>query len=555
MSIEIVKSVIKEFLTDTRPRVLSIKGHWGVGKTYAWKKILTEQKLSVTPKKYSYVSLFGIKSVNELRTTIFAKTELSKLVGEKLTASTINREWKSLGQSLTKKALLNGRNLIGDIPYANKVSVGFELVANHMIKDTLVCLDDFERLNESDGIKQADVLGVISSLKEEKNCKIVLMFNEDKLEGETYKSYREKVVDLELLYDPTAHEAFDIGVPIETPWREEIKLRCSTLQIKNIRVLKKIVENIIAIEKISRAAAEKTKLEIVSAVVLLTWVVYDTAESTPSLDFIRAYNSWAPPEGPENSKQKAWATTLSSYGWSHADELYYSILSFIENGYLQGSKIEDRLQAKKEEQRAAENESLMEKAWDLYRNSFGDNESAVVEAMFHAVSQNAKTISPMNLYSAVKVLRDLEHNDKAERLIDLYIENRKGDAEAFNMDKYPWSSDIDDQSLLNKFKNALSQEYSAVDLGTAIRRVAIQQSWNIEDEISISSATEDDFYKLFTETSGRDLLRIAGYSQKLSGLGGRFGNASARAAGALKRIATLSKIDRLRIKRLGVEID
>lgn len=53
--------------------VLAIRGAWGVGKTYAWNVFLKEakNKNKIALKKYSYVSLFGINSLDELKFSIY----------------------------------------------------------------------------------------------------------------------------------------------------------------------------------------------------------------------------------------------------------------------------------------------------------------------------------------------------------------------------------------------------------------------------------------------------------------------------------------------------
>ncbi len=73
MSIETVNSEISKFLQSNEPAVLCIRGKWGVGKTYNWTKLLEEALKTgkVALPRYSYVSLFGINSIDELKFAIF----------------------------------------------------------------------------------------------------------------------------------------------------------------------------------------------------------------------------------------------------------------------------------------------------------------------------------------------------------------------------------------------------------------------------------------------------------------------------------------------------
>jgi len=65
MSVEVIKDQIFHFLSSEEPEVMAIKGEWGVGKTFSWKKFLkdanSENKINL--ERYSYVSLFGINSL------------------------------------------------------------------------------------------------------------------------------------------------------------------------------------------------------------------------------------------------------------------------------------------------------------------------------------------------------------------------------------------------------------------------------------------------------------------------------------------------------------
>ena len=73
MSIRLVKEEIKRFLNSPEPEVLCIKGKWGVGKTFTWneyfKQAVKDNKVSL--QNYSYVSLFGQNSLEDLKYAIF----------------------------------------------------------------------------------------------------------------------------------------------------------------------------------------------------------------------------------------------------------------------------------------------------------------------------------------------------------------------------------------------------------------------------------------------------------------------------------------------------
>lgn len=200
MNIDNFENIAEKFLINDKPEVLVIKGSWGIGKTFAWKRLVNRNKERIIPKTYCYVSLFGIASIKELRMAILVNSIQTELLGKTF-------DYKSDKSDLSKFALSKIRfaslgclkSLIEKIkiPYIDmkNISISLENLASHLIRDTLICFDDFERLKDS--INTEELLGLVSELKEEKNCKIILIFNEEKLkDSAVYETYREKVVDI-----------------------------------------------------------------------------------------------------------------------------------------------------------------------------------------------------------------------------------------------------------------------------------------------------------------------------------------------------------------------
>jgi hypothetical protein len=73
MSVKLVKEEIAKFLSRREPEVLCIRGKWGVGKTHRWAKQVeaAQQAKTIKLPRYSYVSLFGVNSLDELKFAIF----------------------------------------------------------------------------------------------------------------------------------------------------------------------------------------------------------------------------------------------------------------------------------------------------------------------------------------------------------------------------------------------------------------------------------------------------------------------------------------------------
>jgi hypothetical protein len=80
-----------------------------------------------------------------------------------------------------------------NITETDQIFVGLHAV----IENVIVCFDDFERI--SDKLKLKDVLGLISELKEQKKCTVVLILNKKELKDEDLSKYKDKIVFLDKL--------------------------------------------------------------------------------------------------------------------------------------------------------------------------------------------------------------------------------------------------------------------------------------------------------------------------------------------------------------------
>ena len=95
-----VKAALNGFLSSDEPRAVALTGNWGRGKTFFWNLAIVEfiRNKGVDCKvKYSYVSLFGISSISELKDAIFENTVSSTEVLEGATAETLLANTRCLG--------------------------------------------------------------------------------------------------------------------------------------------------------------------------------------------------------------------------------------------------------------------------------------------------------------------------------------------------------------------------------------------------------------------------------------------------------------------------
>lgn len=101
MSIQKIKPVLEAFVRDEGNDLLVLRGRWGVGKTFFWQTLMdyASRNNRIGTSHYSYVSLFGINNLEELKNAILAgRVEAADI---KRKTSTSTKEWKQRFKKLT----------------------------------------------------------------------------------------------------------------------------------------------------------------------------------------------------------------------------------------------------------------------------------------------------------------------------------------------------------------------------------------------------------------------------------------------------------------------
>src|ERR1044072_3032613 len=369
MSVTQVKKIVEDFIADARNDLLVIKGEWGVGKTYFWNDTVRKasEVKSIAHKHYSYVSLFGLKNLEDVKTEVAA----SRINSESIKSSLTAREWAKDAKKILKD--------VEKLPILKEKAGGaLGTVMFRFIKDTLICFDDFERRGNGLGIK--DVLGLASQLKEQRGCKIIFIINEGVLlqeEKEEFKRHSEKIVDLELEFSPEPEEVFNIVFLVSNPYYELIKTCCTKLGIKNIRILQRIRRFIEDLSPHFNEIAISVAENIIGSLILFVWCYYQKDKGAPPLSYVVNYKHYERliPElkKEETEEEKQWSDILYSYGYSHTDDLDHQIARFVEKGYYDVI-LAEQVEIKNKEAHKQQGQDSFKKVWDLYHDSFDDNE-------------------------------------------------------------------------------------------------------------------------------------------------------------------------------------
>lgn len=551
MSIEIIKKQIRYFVGTNTPEVMAIKGDWGVGKTFSWKKFLNDNKDRMSLDKYAYVSLFGVNSLDSFKYAIFENVIHKKLIGTEANLDTFRENTSSILNKFSRKNLQH----IKTVPLVKNFTTSIDSISFLSINKTLICIDDLER--KGSGLNIKDILGLISQLKEQKNCKIVILLNDSVSDLDDYHKYKEKVIDIELKFAPTAEECASIAYNSGKAYYKNLKYFTTKLGIKNIRILKKIERLIdLSLPIINECEAEIMD-SVISSLVLFSWSNYSSGSDNdvPSLDYIesRSYDIFGMSDKTKKNKTHIlWDNILNDYGYNLVDELDKILIDTVKTGYFIDEDFIRECKKKNQQILVSKSKDSLSKTWNLFKNNFNNNEEEVISSLYNSFIKNIDNLFLKDLNSIVLLFKNLGEREKASELICFYIDNKQEDIESFNPQNIYFRDYITDsetaEKLAEEYENK-SPKHTALEV---LDKMIATNGWNEEYIKILANTSVEDYYTLFKSFNTQNIslyiykcLQFSNYSDNTH----RYEKITQHVTDALLKIASESKINKIRVSK------
>lgn len=236
---------ILELLQDTSfPQVVLLDGAWGSGKTHFINHNLKERLQEEFSQKVYFFSLYGVATIDDFR---------DKVISLSLTA---NEEASVFAKCFAKVVEGTATNMdqrgVGAVISGAAGAYKYKLYDE--LNNCVLILDDLERVADEKLIR--NILGEAFNLAESRNIKVIVVANEEKLKC---KDDIEKVFVDKYKFSFTHEEVVSIlkgeSDVLDEQLSNELLLHISTLDISNIRVLKR------AISKFTRIQKEMSQIE------------------------------------------------------------------------------------------------------------------------------------------------------------------------------------------------------------------------------------------------------------------------------------------------------
>jgi hypothetical protein len=231
-------------------------------------------------KYYSYVSCYGVNSINELRGAVFVNQVPRQLINARPNTDMPKPNIFASAKTYFHRA----RPVLSEIKYLNSgLKIMEAMAVLRAVSSTVVCFDDLER--RSKGLTANEIFGLASYLKEDRKCKVILIFNDDaeKSDQEEIDTLREKTVDKWITFSPTPLEACDIAIPEHDREYGTITWAAVQLRISNIRMITRIARHAREITPLLHDINNQVRAHCINTLALAVWAIYGGTE-TPTLD-------------------------------------------------------------------------------------------------------------------------------------------------------------------------------------------------------------------------------------------------------------------------------
>jgi hypothetical protein len=512
-------------------------------------------KGNIALKHYSYISLFGVNSLDEFKYSIFENSVKSSDIGLEPSLETMRSNTTAVAKRLGMKSL----GFIQQMPWFKNHIGGLGPVWFLSVKKTVICVDDIER--RGDNLSIRDVLGLVSNLKEHKGCKIVLILNDEALERDKkdFDIYLEKVVDTSFKFAPSAQECARIALATDTKTNKLLAENCVTLGISNIRLIKKVERAVHRMQTMLKAFDEEVLKRVLRSLVLFGWSVYEPSRA-PSLDYLkrrkpdlfgRNKNETIP------ANEAAWNALLDAYGFAMMDEFDQILLDGIRNGFFDPSLVEKHALELNNQIMAAKADSSVENGWRMFHDSFADNQEQVLEAVYQSSVNNIQHVTLLNLDGTVWLLKELGRADQAAEIIKRYIDSRGENRSSFDLDHFPFKEKISDPDVIQALNDKFATFKYEAEPAIILQSMVDTQGWNSEQINTLSTSSVDEYYNIFKRSQGQALRKIIDAClqfDRISNASPPMKEISKRAKEALKRISQESPINALRARKYGVNL-
>jgi hypothetical protein len=489
-----VRSNIIKLLQDMDYKVIALTGKWGTGKTFLWESI-SDQVFKETNKKPIFVTLFGARSVNDLKLRIIQNAYLND-------------------ESNLKKVIKAGSTL-GAKWFESFVGPNFidvtALWLPKLVSERLIVIDDIERKHKDLDIDE--FLGLLDEYSKMSGCRFLILANIKQLNDaeEMWKVMHEKVIDAEVVLEPSSFDSFDVASQgNESSYLAEAREAVGKIGVTNIRVIKCILKTIDQVAEI--IGGKKISLHPwVPSTALMVTSHFRGIEDAPTLEYIKSCNTYTSllREEKENQdpKEVKWDSLLRSLGISSADEYEEIIQEYLTSGFLDNQRLIELFGKYEKEEAHGDISSQIRSFLDLVWWNPKLSETDLLSKARDFLSAT-RMMTTGDITSMVDIIEDLGDAGLARQFLDAWVETADSRPEFQQLEERTFDSPGRKihPEIVHKLESMRNKQHPPLSLLQTSERIANGSGWGERERISLGSSTPQQYKETIEDIKG-DLLR------------------------------------------------
>lgn len=491
-----VEKTLIALLSDKNNKVIALTGDWGTGKTYLWQQVQAKLFKQIEDgKKPIYASLFGVKTINELKLRIFQNISLND-------ATATNRVIKTVSQSV-----FDAIKRFTGVSAENAALIWLP----QLTQNRLVVIDDIERKHKSLDIDE--LLGMLDEYSEIHDTRFLILLNTDKLEDSSmWATLHEKVIDAEVVLNPTTNETFAIAAQGNTNhYLESVRTAIEVLNIRNIRLIQRILKTTEFIAKETNISADVEGTRWIPSTVLLTASHYHAAENTPSFAYLKLFNPYAYLLG-DKSKEKRdpkevdCEILLKKLGIHGVDAYEEIIYQYLQSGLLDTEKLTTLFKQYIQEQQNstvnnAKSSFLNAYYWDAHKGNVELLEMA--KNLLQTISQlSAEAVSEV-----VPIVEELGDIPLARKMLDACLQslNVRFAEQVLDERFHERTTRKLHPEILAKLTSIKVQHHPRLSLVETANRISKHSGWGEREKTTLGSSTLQEYQDALKQITGDEL--------------------------------------------------
>lgn len=489
-SFSVAKQTLLDALADETHSVIALTGKWGTGKSYLWKDVAqqiqekSDRASTAFAEKIGketppiYVSLFGVRSVNELKLRIVQAAAIK--------GGARYKEFASGTGSLIK-------GLLGKFLPGSTIDDIVVMSVPTLTARRLVVIDDVERKHASLDIDE--VMGFLSEYTESHKSRFLLLLNSDKLsDHEMWETLHEKVVDLEIVLAPSAAESFSTAVLDTSPaYSQTLRNSIEILGITNIRVIRRINKVIKALLATQATLDESVLARMVPSTALLTAMHFRAIPNGPTMEYVTSFNSIANlmRKKEERSQEELnWDNLLGRLGINGADEYEILVHSYLTTGVLDKSRLNSIVKRYQEE---SAGQSIRHRYREFCTAYFWDAslDNAALLTLAADFLADVEHFDAPTISGLVELVEDIDGVDLAATLLTKWIESMKKSAIASELEEDTWETFHQKihPKILATLRQIKEQKFPLLSLEETMKRIGKNSGWGDRERSALLQST------------------------------------------------------------------